>query len=206
MRGDILILFLAITLFASCNRTSFDHEEDLLAHIKNPENGYLQEKKVNGVDIALMYRPTDLLVNQELNGNHSEQLVDSLRKKYASYLYFNLHLSKNGKELLSAVPSDRNEFGALVNKLAFGMGESVHLYTNTKDTIAMADYIYPRMYGMSGSTSLLLVYPNNEKAKNADFLNFTIEDIGLATGEIKFKIYQETIANEPQLAFNPENE
>ena len=48
----------------------------------------------------------------------------------------------------------------MVNQLAFGMREKVHVYTQKKDTLEMLDYNYPRMYGMSPTTDILLIYKN----------------------------------------------
>ena len=163
-----------------------------------------------------MYRPTDLLVKQELGDKVTERgslslstplktgLVEvsrseELRKKYNKYLYFNLSMSINNQELLSVAPKNRNEFGVMVNQLAFGMGEKVHLYTQSKDTLELADFIYPRMYGMSKATTIMFVYPRDKDALKDEYLNFTIEDLGLYTGEVKFKIDTEKIKNEPQL-------
>ncbi|MDC8005222.1 hypothetical protein POV27_14265 [Aureisphaera galaxeae] len=171
-----------------------------MTYLKNPENGYTQSKQVNGVDICLTYRPTDLLVAQELRGATSKTAVDSLRDKYHKYLYFNLNISKNGKELLSAVPKDRNEFGAMVNELSFGMEQNVHLFTNKKDTIPMMDYIYPRMYGMGSSTSMLLVYPRNKELTNSEFFKISLKEIGLLTGEVNFKFNTTLVQEEPSLS------
>ena len=150
-----------------------------------------------------MYRPTDLLVKQELENTGFKHVdVEELRTKYEKYLYFNLSMSKNGKELLSTAPKNRNEFGTMVNQLAFGMQDKVHLFTETRDTIEMADFIYPRMYGMSRATTIMFVYPREEEnlAKEMD-LTFTIEDLGLFTGDVKFKINTENIKHEPKLSF-----
>jgi hypothetical protein len=48
----------------------------------------------------------------------------------------------------------------------------------------------------------MIVYPRDKKYLNNEYLNFTIEDLGLYTGEIKFKIDTKAIVNEPQLRFN----
>jgi hypothetical protein len=109
-------------------------------------------------------------------------------------------MSVNQKELLSIVPKNRNEFGAMVNQLAFGMNEKVHLYTQSKDTIDLTDYIYPRMYGMSRATTIMFVYPR-EEALQEKTLNFTIEDLGMYTGEVKFKLDTEKLQQEPRLKF-----
>ena len=140
-------------------------------------------------------------MNQEKTEETTPQEIQNLRDKYSKYLYFNLSMSKNNHELLSNVAGNKQKFGAMVNQLAFGMEQKVHLYTQKKDTIAMADYIYPRMYGMSGATTILLVYPREEKVTNKEFMTLTIEDLGFYTGEVKFKIPTTIFNNEPKLTF-----
>lgn len=142
------------------------------------------------------------MVDQEIGGEKvSKTEIDSLRKKYNKYLYFNLSMSRNIKELLSTTPQNRNEFGAMVSQLAFEMGNKVHLFTENRDTIEIADFVYPRMYGMSKATTIMFVYPREEEKLKEEYLNFTVEDIGLYAGEVRFKIDIEKIKNEPILNF-----
>ncbi|UGU18126.1 hypothetical protein LS482_09625 [Sinomicrobium kalidii] len=190
-----------LCLLTACSSGTFDTEESLLAYIREEENGYMHHKKVKGVDFSLLYKPTDLLVNQELYDKTDSRTVDSLRKKYGKYMYFILSMSKNDQELLNNVAGDRGRFGGMVNELAFGMDRKVHLYTPEKDTLPMADFIYPRMYGMSRSTDIMLVYPRKEKYLNDDYINIIVEDLGFYTGEVKFKVLTENINNEPSLKF-----
>ncbi|MEL6809713.1 MAG: hypothetical protein AAFP76_00065 [Bacteroidota bacterium] len=202
MRGAYLILFVLAIFATGCQQKSFDTKEELLSYISDPENGYLQKKQVNGVEISLMYRPVDLTVIQELEGVSTKASIDSLRAFYQENVYFNLSLSKNGRELLSAVPSNRHEFGAMVNQLSFGMDQKIHLYNKNKDTINMKDYVYPRMYGMTHATSMLLVFPRDEVVKDNGELTLSIEDIGVKTGEVKFKMSVRKIKDEPMLQFD----
>ncbi len=197
-----LLFYIGIVcIMISCGGKTFDSEAAMWTYLKDPENQYIQTKEVNGVSFSLLYKPTDLLVAQELTENKNQQQIDSLRKKYGEYLYFNLSMSRGNQELLTGMAGNRQQFGSMVNQLAFGMEEKVHMYTSHKDTIAMADYIYPRMYGMSGATTMLLVYPRKEKIEKDTYINLTIEDLGLYTGEVKFKIPIKVITNEPQLQF-----
>lgn len=190
----ILILF-------SCNHKTFGNETALLEYIKDESNGYTQHKTINDVDYTLMYRPTDMLVNQEMGDSINTEKIKALRAKYNKFMYFNLSMSQNNKELLSTVPKNRNEFGAMVNQLVFVMNEKVHVYTPSKDTLEMADFIYPRMYGMSRATTIMFVYPRDEKYLMEEYLNFTIQDLGLYTGEVKFKIPTDKLNNEPTISF-----
>jgi hypothetical protein len=195
-----IIFLLFIIIFCGCHRQRFSSEEELWDYLRDEKNGYIQSKKINGVDFTLLYKPTDVLVKQEIADKASKEEIEKLREKYSNYLYFNLSMSVNQKELLSAVPANRNEFGAMVNQLAFGMNEKVHLYTQSKDTIELTDYIYPRMYGMSRATTIMFVYPR-EEALQEKTLNFTIEDLGMYTGEVKFKLDTEKLQQEPKLKF-----
>ena len=175
--------------------------EAIHTYIKDGDNGYSYTKTVNGVDYVLQYRPTDLLVKQELGEKYKPEQIGPLRKKYGKYMYFNLSMSQNNQELLNGMARDKAKFGQMVNDLAFGMEQKVHLYTPAKDTMAMSDFIYPRMYGMSNATSIMIVYPRAEKYMHQEYLNFVVQDLGLGTGDIKFKINTRALLNEPQLQF-----
>lgn len=198
--GIIFALALAFIL-TSCQQKTFDTKEELITYLADEENGYTQEKSVNGVDFTIAYRPNDLLVSQEVFENMSNAQIDSLRNKYKEYMYFNVSLSQNNQEILSNVASKGNDFGGMVNQLAFGMGDKVHLFSKTKDTLEMGDYAYPRLYGMSDKTTMLFVYPRNEELLKHEFFHFSIEDLGLNTGEVSFKILTEPILQEPILKF-----
>lgn len=196
-----ILVISSICIVLSCSSSTFKTEAALLDYLKDETNGYIQHKTIKGVDYTLMYRPTDMLVRQELGDIISAAQVKSIRAKYNKYLYFNLSMSKQNHELLSVAPKNRNEFGAMVNQLAFGMQYKVHMFTPSKDTLALADYVYPRMYGMSRATTIMFVYPRADKYMNAEYLNFTIEDLGLYTGEVKFKISTDKLQNAPRLKF-----
>jgi len=184
----------------SCLQKSFDTDEALWEYIKDERNGYIAHKTIAGVNYSLLYKPTDLLVKQELGANADKSQVENLRSKYGQYCYFNLSMSRGGQEILSSVAGDRNAFGKMVKDLSFGMSDKIHLYTENRDTIAMADYSYPRMYGMSKNTSLLLVYPR-EELEDADEIHLAIEDLGFGTGEVRFKQAMNHIKKQPELQF-----
>jgi hypothetical protein len=48
------------------------------------------------------------------------------------------------------------------------------------------------------------LYPRDEKQLREETLNFTIQDLGTYTGEVKFKIETDKIRNEPRLNFKYE--
>ena len=195
------IYLLLIILVSSCSNKTFDTTEEIFAYIGDEENGYCYKKEVNGVSYVLQYRPTDVMVQQELGDSKSKEELKALKEKYNKYMYFNLSMAMNGQELLSNVVKDKAQFGQMVNDLAFNMDQNVNLYTPSKDTLVMVDFIYPRMYGMTNSTTILIVYPRDVNYLKEEYLNFTIEDLGLNTGEVKFKVKTSPLQNEPQLSF-----
>ena len=201
----IISLLIISVIFFGCDQNSFDEKEAMLAYLKNESNGYIKSKKINEVNFELMYKPTDLFVNQELEDDFSKSDVDSLKKKYNGYLYFNLSISKKNREILSKAPKNRNEFSILSNQLMFEMREKVYAFTQDMDTINMVDYIYPRMYGASHSTNLLFIYPQDDKFKNSKSLNFVIKELGLGTGDIKFQFETKKIKAQPELLFKKLN-
>ena len=195
-----LTLILSYVLFG-CDSNVFHNEEDLIHYLKDETNGYIMHKRVNNIDFTLMLRPTDLLVSQETEGVTNEKNIVSLRRRYGKYIYLNLSMSRNNNELLNTEPKNGNEFSEMVSQLMFGMGDKVHLYTKDKDTITLSDFIYPRMYGMSKATTIMFIYPIDDNILNNEYLNFVVEDFGLYTGEVKFKMQTEKILNQPGLSF-----
>ena len=189
----------------SCGSKTFDSKEQLLQYMMDEDNGYHYKKSINGIDYTLTYRPTDLLVQQELGSEYTEEQVAELRKKYGKYLYFNLSMSVNGQELLNQKAGDRAQFGAMVNQLAFGMEDKVNLITSKRDTLSLLDYAYPRMYGMGTSTDILLVYDRNEKLWNKENLRFTVADMGFGTGEVAFNLGSKQLMDQPKLKFKDAN-
>lgn len=198
-RNSIILLF--IMLISSCGSKEFDTTEEIFAFISDEENGYCFKKEVNGVEYILQYRPTDIMIQQELVQKSDVFEVKKLRNKYNKNLYFNLSMSIDGKEILNTPTVDRNKYNQMVNDLVFNMPEKVALYTAEKDTLTMIDCVYPRMYGMSKSTTILLVFLREEEYLNKEYLYFTVQDLGLNTGEISFKIPSKQLNIEPKLNF-----
>ena len=201
-QNNILFFLVSILLISACVSKSFDSEKEYLTFLYDESNGYLYSKNVNDFKYSLLYRPVDLMVNTDLERslvNHN--VVDSLRNKYGEFLYFSLSMSKNNKELLSVVPKNKQEYGVLSKQLTFDMRDKVHLFTQKKDTIDLIDFVYSKLYGMSNSTDLLFVFPRDKKFLNGEYLNFTIEDFGLFTGEVKFKVPIKNIINEPKINY-----
>ena len=194
-----IILLLNLLLLSGCGSKHFDNADQLHEYINHQDNGYTRQVQSNGVNFSVTYRPTDLLVNQEADEENDADQIAKLREKYRKNLYFNLSISKNNKEILSTAVNNRRQFGAMTSQLVFGMQNKVHLLTAAKDTLEMIDYVYPRMYGASKATTIMFVYPRDAKYLEEEFLEFTIKDLGIGTGDINLKIPTQSLRNEPTL-------
>ena len=199
MAARIFYLFAAVLVFG-CQSRHFANEQELRTYLEEKENGLSVTKSVNGGQFKLSFTPTDPLVLNELEDPENGEQVTKLREKYSHNLYFNLSISKQKRELLSDMSHGRNGFARLVNTLSFGLDESVHLFTSQRDTLPLIDFVYPRMYGMSQSTNVMFVFRDELINEEGD-LNFVFQDIGLGTGDIRFKLPAAKILEEPTLLF-----
>lgn len=192
---------LLVLVAASCQK-NFTDEAEMQAFIADQSNNYSSSKTVNGIDFTIQYRPTDLMVKQEAGDSPSVDLVNKLREKYKQYLYFSVMMRGSQGELLNYVAGDKTKFGKMVNTFAFDFNNKAHFIISQRDTIPMADFVYPRMYGMGSETTILIAYPRNKVVhSNSDHAHFIIEDLGLETGDISFKIDLDVLQNEPKLQF-----
>ncbi len=190
------LLFL-VFIMASCKRSL--SEEKMVKYINNPKHGLIQENLINGTQLKLIYRPSDLLAWQEIQATDSvsRDKVKKIRARYNGQYYFLLSISPQGREILSFA-SDREWFSAMVSKLSFGMEECINLVNETRDTLKLLTYNYPRMYGMSSSTDMLFVF-EKMKLKSNDMLTFEMKEFGLLTGDVKFKIMVRDLKRAPKL-------
>ena len=186
MKKNNLLFFLFFLSFIGCKKEVNLEKSELIDYVNNEDNGFSQTKEINGVKMNLTYRPTDLMVYQEMSnlGNEKKINEDSIKNKYKNNLYFILSYGRDNKEILSTITKSREEFNAIQNTLTFDMLNKVSLVNQDRDTIRLIDYNFPRTYGMSRATSLLFVFERNEILKKSDELLFNVNDIGVGTGDV----------------------
>ena len=187
--------------FLSCSAPDYLTSEELNKFILDTNNGLVQKAEVNGYAIEVMYKPTDLWVQQEVDGQPiDETKLKVIREKYDPYYYFILNLSKNNKEALQ-VDGAFGQYSALVQTLSFRMNNYVNMTTSAQDTIPTADFILNRTYGLSNATSLLFVF-NKEKGKDKDWVQFNLNEFGLGVGNQRFRFKTKDLEEVPHIKFN----
>jgi hypothetical protein len=191
----LLQLAFFLLVICACNR-SVDKAK-LTSYLNDPENGVRQEVKAGEYKISLTYRPTDLVVEQE--GETDPEKIASKKKEYSKYNYFILNMSLGGdKDVLYKGSGSQQQFSASLNRLNFGLSEFIYARRDQKDTLYLADYYVPNLYGMGGSTQILLAFPN-EAEKPYEELEITIKEMGFGIGNQKFVFRKEDIEDIPSL-------
>ncbi|MEN7551262.1 hypothetical protein AAG747_25315 [Rapidithrix thailandica] len=174
-------------------------EQELMDYVMDESHGLYHKKSIKDLEVEMYYKPTDLLVTQELRGGHAISL-DSLRQQYGKYAYFIFNASRNGQEPLQGMVGEFDRFSEVLQTLAFRMEQHVFLTTSQNDTIPLADSIFPRFYGASRNTTLMLVF-GKEDWPGSDWVQVNWKDPGLRTGNMQFRFDTETLQAAPQIEF-----
>ena len=196
-----LLLYLYVVVIGlSCKRSI--SEEALISYVINTDHGLIQVKGLNDVQIRVYYRPSDLLVAQELKakGMVNDSLIKLYQGTYGNNLYFTMSIMKGGGEVLSSYSGNQQDYGAMVQQLAFGLDKKVVLTSSVGDTLQLLDYIFPRTYGYTPTTDLLFVF-DRKKLDKSEWISLKLEDFGLSTGDLRFKFYTKDIKRVPNLKF-----
>ncbi len=191
------ILLLLIAYASSCTQKNIT-EAELWEYVRDPDNGLTKEIKRDSWKITLWYKPTDLIVSQEINPEKSsgkKEQVDALRKKYSKYAYFILNLSHEEikRPFLQLSPD-------LKNRLMFQMNAYASLATSNKDTLEVMDYVYPRLFESSSEISMLFAF-DKEKLNSSKNFSFLLSEFGLELNQVQFDFLVEDIKETPQINY-----
>lgn len=197
-RYDLLFPF--FLLLACGEPRQFSTQEELQAYVLEEGHGLRKSGQYGNTKVTVTYRPTDLLVAQGLGAEISREQVTGLRDQYGKYHYFVLGLSSGEKEALYGGGLDYARFSGLVQQLSFRMGAYVNLTTSAHDTIPLADYVFPRTYGIGSETNLLMVF-NAEKTAEVDWLQFNLNEFGMGLGNQRYRFRKDDLDDAPTIKF-----
>lgn len=196
---NILVFTLFLFAFDACNKPSEVPKEELVAYTLDVDNGLIQTIKTGRYQLDLVYRPTDLMILQELGESIPDpSRIDQLRTKYSGHHYFLLQISKNGSEILN-LDNGQEEYSQLLQTLAFHMPQYVSTVQGS-DTTSLSDFMLDRTYGMGSSTNLLLVFERSKQSFDDEIL-IHVAEFGLGIGPVKFKFEVIDLEKTPQVNF-----
>lgn len=152
------------------------------AWFNDPENGFLKEKYINNLRIAVQHRPVDYMLINEVKGWPEDTPVplDSLRHSYgnSSYFFMEVGFDERSESKSGDLMKDRSityqEYTEQVNDLSFGMQDNVWLIMN-------GDTFYPTLYNYERGYEL---------GKKEGFL-FAFAGVPVTNKEARFVFYDE---------------
>lgn len=189
------VVFLCL-IVTSCVKDTVT-EQELSKYVQEEQHGLKKTARVGSYNLSVTYRPSDLLVVQELAGRADTMLLASLRQKYEKNYYFVLSIQKNGKEALPE--NDNNKFSEVLQTISFRMGDHLIMLMD-KDTIPLADYSFTRTFGMSTSTDLLLVF-EKKKGDTNQVVQINLDEFGLNLGNHSFQFDVADLENIPRIKY-----
>jgi hypothetical protein len=190
---------LMLLVFSGCQRTV--DKPELLSYLNDPQNKLVIADSASGFTYKVCFKPSDLIAAQYLAKRDSALNIDSLRKAHKEYLYFNLCVSWRGKDLFSQqIPG--TIFGDLQKRVSFCLEEYVNLKDDKGHKFKLADYSYARLYGMTASTNILLVFKNDALEASNEY-ELTVKDfITESPDQLLFTFHKAEILKAPELNFD----
>lgn len=201
MNRTVFILSILSLFISSCDKSY--SKEELIQYVNDENHGLIKTKEFGDVKLELIYKPNDFLIQQELSSKKqfSEEEIQEVKNNFNKALYFTLNVSKGGKELEMSAIQSQDQFAKRIEQLSFGMRERIQIKTSNKSEIPLLDYVYPRMYGMTGQTTMLLVF-DKEQVINEEWFDVIINGSNLGIGINKFRFESNKILNTPQLDYS----
>ncbi|HVD97192.1 MAG TPA: hypothetical protein VNB90_03235 [Cytophagaceae bacterium] len=194
--NGICIWIMCLFVFACQNKTD---KSDLISYLNDPDNGLKKEKTIGDYKIDITYYPTNLLIEKEIENGTTPEQLEIRRNEYERYNYFILNMSLSGKDVVYKGSTNTEQFSACINKLNFGLSDYIYALRDKKDTLNLADYYVPNLYGMRQSTQILFAFSKSED-NNYQELEITLKELGFGIGTQKFSFRKEDIKNIPSLA------
>lgn len=195
-----ILLFFSISLLAC--KSELNHEE-LIEYVNEEDNGLIKTKQLGKTIVELVYKPSDLLIQQDLSNkeNSTQEEIEKIKSNYNNSLYFTLNLSVDGQELEVGGLQSKEKFAKRVELLSFGMRDRIQIKTSKNDSVSLLDYAYPRMYGVTGKSTMLLVFDRSQ-ATDGEWFDVIVNGYDLGVGINKFRFNTKDIEEVPQLDFN----
>jgi hypothetical protein len=196
----VVFILLAMLTLMACREKKIVSEEELKAYVMDPENGLRQQKESNGIDVEVIYRPSELVLAQQLDGmTNAAERINTI-KNFDSLSYFVVKLSRKGQEVENVFVSDNEKFVRVINYLSSAIAQNIYII-NDKDTIPALDAVYARMFGAATSTSVMAVFDTDFRKRNGD-LRFFLDDTELGLGQNEFAFTINDIKKAPTLNLN----
>ena len=173
------------------------------AYLADPGHGLRQATEAAGDSITCAYRPTELLVLQDLVGQPgaSPAARDSLARAYAGKTYCTLTFSRHGQELENQYLSQPQLRQRVLDYLNQGIAADAFLATAPHDSVAAAASFYAQQHGLSGHSTVVLVFATPHRAP-AEGFRLTLRGQALGLPDQHFAFASRDLAALPALRYD----
>jgi hypothetical protein len=193
----ILCTFFTLVALLGCKPDEFGTAEELVHFLQSPENNLSYYAQHEDLTISLSYKPTDLMVYQELGDSPADYTqLNNLQKKYDAYYFFILSFSHESRNTQLA-----GSIFEKVQKLSFDLNNYVNLTTSSDDTIYVGEFAPVRSIVPSGNTSDIVIVFKKDKSKGQEWVQFNLNEFGLGIGDQQFKFRVNDLEQIPRLKF-----
>lgn len=192
-----LTVVIAVMTLCACETPKNVSVFELNEYLNDPDHG-LKHRQGNGdMQLVIEYRPTDLIVKQQLSDVVNNKEREVIKRQFDSLDYFVLRFSKNDKEVENSYVSDPARLSEIESYFSQGILSDLSMITPT-DTLRPVDVVYTRTFGMSRASSVLVVFKSYLVHRTGS-VDLYFEDSMLATGRSKFTIDIDDVKNIPAL-------
>lgn len=192
---------ISFVALVSCSRPL--EEAAYRAYLQDSAHGLTQQIAVEAATATCSYRPTAVLVAQDVR-THSlpstPPTLDSLRRTYEGRAHFTLALSQGGAEIENQFVNDRLAYAQAIAYLNTGLAQDVYLAVPGQDSVAALAAAYPRQYGNTGRSTVLLVFDTRHLRLDRDF-HLVFRDRQFGLGVLRFPFRAADLAALPDLKF-----
>ena len=188
-------------LAAACSASAVDPAQ-YRAYLADPAHGLTHTREVNGAVLTCTYRPTELLVLQEVGSSGSTPATrDSMARAYAGKTYCALTLARNGGEIENQFVTNPPAYQQALSYLSTGLAATATLASaTTPDSVSALTSMHLRDFGMTGHSTVLFVFDTRQLATDGGF-TVTFRDRYFGLGTQRFAFAARDLAAVPTLCF-----
>lgn len=174
-------LSLCISLY-SCSGSL--KPNDYVQYVRDPINGLVVNKVVNGLNLELQYEPDDYLALKELRGAIlKEENFRKVKERFQDYIYFKTEIYSADGELFKG--SDSISTQEFDSQLKFHFNEYAFLI-DRKDTLKCLMSQYDNTGEVGDRYSFQMIFEKKELL--SDSIIFLFHDVLNKTGLQEFKV------------------
>jgi hypothetical protein len=175
-------------------------ESELKQYVADTTNGLQKSIQKNGYGIEVTYRPTELVLAQQLDGIEDASERQTIMKQMDTLSYFVLKVSRNAQEIENYLSGNHDELAKVVSYLSSGFGNDLMLEIE-QDKVHPLDVVYVRTYGTTSGTSFLVVFRKPDLDSTGK-LTFVLNDEVIGIGSVAFNFETKDLKRIPNLRLN----